>query len=439
VFGYARSGQGRRVLVVVGLDFGTLSSKVALRAPFLPGEPVFIAKRKSFETDPCPDWLWPARLFETTEGRFSLAEATGAREHTGLKQGVMDERPGSDVLVVGYLGAVLRSARAAVLSTEADTFAAFERIDWELNLGIPSPWADGGQLAQKFLRIAKAAWEISREPGISRGVIESALDAASETATHVEVMPEVQVGAREYVASHARQGGLHLFLDVGASTADLAMCRLFRNSDIKATSDDDEERWSMLHVDVQPLGIQKWKSRLLAAVSCVDSKYGARLREEHDLTDPMAEDIAIDWERSEIGNAVDGVEDRFRALFRQMAGGAIQETVTRRDPLASEIAAGGSLPLLLMGGGARSPSYRRMVVDLEKNLKQLGFGGFAKREAPVPKLRGVSEGHGHRLTVALGLSRRAADAGIFRGPEEIQDIPPRREQARSDLVDKSMV
>ena len=326
----------------------------------------------------------------------------------------------------GYLGLVLRAARESFLQAEEDTFRGFSELRWELNLGMPSPHADRGSLEERFLAVANAAWELSLEPRYTLADACRVLADASRpdgrqrsTATGIPLalIPEIVAGAASFARSDSRRDGLHFLLDIGASTADLGVCVIHR-----PIADD---HWSMLYSAVEPLGMLDLSRRVMDAVERADPGYAADLRDQHDLSDPMAGDVPIDFERDSVTAAVDEAEDQFEDDLQRMIGSAIEAIRIRRNPKAPELwRADRSLPILVMGGGKTSRTYARLLTRWDYELrKKLGTAGLDQRDVPIPaELEDASESHGHRLAVALGLAYREPDIGHYTPPGRIADV-----------------
>ena len=97
-----------------------------------------------------------------------------------------------------YLGLTLREARGYVLNTQAQEYGSY-RLRWTVHVGVPSAGYDDRRVKSAFLRVARAAWFLSRRSGsptleTATAALERTADGAAIEAdrdvTGIEVYPE---------------------------------------------------------------------------------------------------------------------------------------------------------------------------------------------------------------------------------------------------------
>ena len=128
-----------------------------------------------------------------------------------------------------YLGLTLREARGYVLNTQAQEYGSY-RLRWTVHVGVPSAGYDDRRVKSAFLRVARAAWFLSRRSGsptleTATAALERTADGAAIEAdrdvTGIEVYPEIAALVVGYARSRRRREGLHVIVDVGALTIDI--------------------------------------------------------------------------------------------------------------------------------------------------------------------------------------------------------------------------
>lgn len=450
--GYADSGGADECVLVIGFDFGTSTSKVVVRAPFLPGAPRFLVRREH-RTSGDGDWLWPSSFTEEENGVCNLDGEDSGRRRRGIKLALLDAASaGEDTersaearkVVAAYFGLMFRAVRTQILETRADDLRTFATIDWSLNVGVPSGTPETrsrdeprGALDAAFRSAANAGWRLSlRDAPIRLEDAEEALRNEEQADIDIDLFPEVIAGAYGYARSEERRDGLHLMMDVGAGTVDACLFRLQMK--------EGADYWPLLEARVERLGTAELHERRVAALKRVDEKEAERLQRAYDPFDGTAPSPPTSDLPGAAYSAVENADEEMTRDVSKLGGHFVQEALTRRDPKAAEFKAGGSLPILRMGGGSRAEPYEFALKDLRSDLpKNLPTGQRGARllDTPVPgDLDEETEGMGYRLAVAVGLSEPSLDLPKHKPPSEIPDIPrsePKRR--RPDFVDKDQV
>lgn len=451
--GYADAGRAGECVLVIGFDFGTSTTKVVVRAPFLPGTPRFLVRREHRTSDD-GDWLWPSSFSEDENGVCDLDGEDSGRRRRGIKLALMDAAAeGGDTergaearkVVAAYFGLMFRAVRTQILETRANDLRTFATIDWSLNVGIPSGTLEMSSrdepprkaLKAAFESAANAGWRLSlRDAPIRLEDAEEALRSEEQADIDIDLLPEVIAGAYGYARSEERRDGLHLMMDVGAGTVDACLFRLQMKEEV--------DYWPLLEARVERLGTAELHERRVTALKRVDEKEAERLRRAYDPFDGTAPAPPTSDLPDTAHSAIESADEEMTRDVSKLGGHFVREALTRRDPKAAEFKAGGSLPLLRMGGGSRAKPYEYALKDLRSDLaKNLPTGQRGARllDTPVPgDLNEETEGMGYRLAVAVGLSEPSLDLPKHKPPSEIPDIPmsePRRRRPQS--IDKDQV
>ena len=451
--GYADAGRAGECVLVIGFDFGTSTTKVVVRAPFLPGAPRFLVRREHRTSDD-GDWLWPSSFSEDENGVCDLDGEDSGRRRRGIKLALMDAAAeGGDTergaearkVVAAYFGLMFRAVRTQILETRANDLRTFATIDWSLNVGIPSGTLEMSSrdepprnaLKAAFKSAAKAGWRLSlRDAPIRLEDADEALRSGEKADIEIGLFPEVMAGAYGYARSEERRDGLHLMMDVGAGTVDACLFRL--------RTKDEVEDWPLLEARVERLGTAELHERRVAALRRVDEKEAERFRRSYDPFDGTAPAPVTTDLPDPAYAAVDDADEGMTQDVTNLAGFLVQEALKGRDPNAAEFKASGFLPILRMGGGSRAERYEFALRDLKSNLgKRLPTGQLGARilDTPVPgDLDEETERMGYRLAVAVGLSEPSLDLPKHKPPSAIPDIPRfAPERKRRDSVDKDQV
>ena len=428
---------------MLGLDFGTSSTKIVVRAPDLPGAPAYPVQRLRAQ-DGLPPWLWPSRVELADNGAFVLPSSGGLRDVKRPLLGTSDQPSAAATeaqeWAIAFLALVLRQARESFLLAEAESFRGFRSLRWDVNIGFPS---DAGHhedgLRGRFRNIAVAAQSLSENVRITPSEVEKARlaaadDPSTESKSSVAAIPEIVGGAAAYVRGSQRRNGLHVFIDVGATTLDVCLGRIHRSN--------GEDLWSLLAARVTTLGVVEWNQTLLAAANKVDPVAAAALAQDRDPLDPVAVDLVLG---KEFDAAVQVVRARrtFRSeLRREAIGWVLYRAFQQKDRMWSLRSGRHELHVLVMGGGSRSNEYKQFFSQILGAFRYEGKvpKGARMIRLPLPAFPHAPPDSGHRLGVAFGLSHRALDLGVFRTPDEVSDRPvvlPDRRQY--EFVDKDHV
>jgi hypothetical protein len=320
------------------------------------------------------------------------------------------------------MATAMRRARQWFLTSQRRNFGKF-RLQWALNLGIPSSGYEDDRIREAFLRCAKAAWVLSLSPALptsdqARECLASDCGAVSP----VDAIPEIAAAAEGYRRSvHAREG-MHVMIDVGASTLDV--CGFV----IRGPQADSP--FGLFTTAVEQLGAAVLHdARLTALDGAAASAPAVRV----DGRDP-AETVPDDLREYVPGNGkIPHQLSRANETFQADCQLAVRRVVSgmwQKNPLSTQWKHG--TPVFLIGGGGRMRFYRRIPEDIRREkLESVAWGNLKLEQLGVPedlRPKGLTPEIALRMLVAYGLSWPRPDFGEFDNPSRIGSVepPPRR-------------
>jgi hypothetical protein len=448
--------------LVIGLDFGTSSTKVVIQAPDLPGSPSSAVDFNHYAHPQMP-YLMPTRLWVLPDGTCSLENCEGGQMVKDIKMGLIQD--GNDLVgdyghawqlwspeevAACYLAFVLQYSRKWFLETKQDLVGDFSKFIWSVNLGVPSPCVEDNEQNRIFRRVGKAAWMLSTLPEdeitleMAKRKLRLAEDpeyweGGSEDTCDFDIIPEIAAGAVGYALSDMRREGLHVIVDIGASTVDVCSFNLHNK--------EGNDRYSLLIADVQPLGAFRLYRDKLQTIKSTFERHIEEMLAKHDPLMPINLDDSIEAyiaSSEQLTAACAEARAKFKEKFLLMMRSVIWQTKCRRDPEATVWQKHGRLPILLIGGGSRLPFFYSAVGELDAWLRKYTSNeGITHQPVLLPNslVHSAKRSDGHYyLTVTWGLSHRALDVGEIIPADCIPDAdPPPRRDWRSRFVSKDQV
>ena len=409
---------GEDLFVVVGLDFGTSSTKVIVRLPFEPGEPTIAIPAPA----PCRSgddpFLWQTVLWVQGDGTFLPWPEPGADVLSALKQGLIQGRgetaiPTSGALEitrtdagVAYLTFVIRYVKGWLRVNRPDYFRG-RRPVWFVNVGMPTASYDDLQISKPYRRIAAAALQLAKvdSPVTLEAVklflddlhvVEAADSDDAAEALGVAVFPEAAAEMTGFVKSARNAPGLYLLVDVGAMTLDVCMFRLNQHA-------SQTNRYAFMAAQVRPLGVDSFH-----------------------------------WFLAE-----GKTESGFIEQCQRTLNSVVWHTKRYRDPNAENWKPGNDVPVFLAGGGAANRLHQDVVEFVGTWLKRdLHNDGIRRLDLPVPAAIDLPEALAEfgRMAVAWGLSYPPTEIGHIYPMSAIDDIgPPEVVDSSDRFVSKDQV
>jgi hypothetical protein len=287
------------------------------------------------------------------------------------------------------------------------------KLAWELNLGCPTNSWTSWDISESYRGLAIRAWKISQiatdlgwQTAINalvplKGTVgDAGLDG-------LKLVPEFVAQIAGYVKSPQRRNGLHMLVDVGAGTIDIATFNVHFDG-VK-----EEDRFPIFASQVLPMGTHYLMS--------------ARLRKaglEHHAWDDLQtvpDSKAFAAALKVHPKVVIESDKEFSDSMTDAIYNILNYTRSRRYGQAPEWLHG--VPVFLGGGGSNCPVYAESLAVAFRRLH------VAERRTSFPlleeTLRGttLTEGEFHRLSVAYGLTFDAEDLGKILAPHQIEDAP----------------
>jgi hypothetical protein len=362
---------------------------------------------------------------------------------TNLKVALLDRAKSKDganqsgdplCMASAYLALVLRQARERYFRAEQEIYRRFD-TRWTVNMGIPSSGYDDQTIREDFLLAARLAWQLSWQEGsIDFNQISALLHQRQEETTQfdlpVDVVPEVVAQAVGYARSPLRDTGLHLLMDVGASTLDVCGFVL--------RPADGQDCYDLLTATVDRLGVLELHQQRLNALRC---KRGGVPSKEFDPLMPLPESLAA-YHPGCSCEAVD-IDADFRAKVVRVITRHLATLKKRRDPYSEKWKTG--LPLFLCGGGGMMGFFQAAATQADREFRTVMIAERAKLRT-LPKPIGlvnqeIDESLFHRLSVAYGLSFDTFNIGSVTPPGELEDIKveARKQDYEGKFVSKDQV
>lgn len=259
----------RRVIeIVLGVDFGTSSTKIVARFPYEAGSPAYAVPVPSFAQAEGHPYLWASRLWLQSDGSFSLSPLSGAAVSCSLKAGLMGGVRGpvmsamaaqanAEEVVCAFLALQVRQARGW-LATERATLMQRGRTTWSYNFGFPAASLNSAGLRDRYQRCIAAALSLAVCPvDVTLATVRPALAAVARSQTaqleraNAALIPEIAAAVSGFASSTMLDDGLYAIVDVGGGTVDCCTFNLFKGRDGAA-------RCPIFLADVAMLGAEVW-------------------------------------------------------------------------------------------------------------------------------------------------------------------------------------
>jgi hypothetical protein len=438
-----RTGVGD-VELVIGLDFGTSCTKVVIQD---------IATGTGYAVPFAPSmndqgsYLLPTIVSLDDQHIFNL-ERHG-KDFRGLKENLMriaavspsshdDKARALMPHTIAYLALMFREIRAWFMEEHEKDYQGRE-LKWRINVGLPASRFDTRHMPVFYRSTVRKAWYLStiNEPITA--------DSASEVWTgnlpeddrdaalppdSIAAFPEVVAAVQGYVKSPEGKKGIHLLVDVGASTLDVTC---FRYQTL-----DHEDRYPIFFASVRRLGgFELFRHRAGVVRGLVNSAIDQFTEKMDGTTEPenlLKLKFGLDREEqlqedndfsNEVGIAIWNV---------------IAQTKSKKVRMAREWTS--KLPTFLCGGACGIDLYSQALRRIDENEGWLG--SLERKELILPKnveAPGITPAIRQRLMVAYGLSFNQFDIGTLIPPSGIPepDAETDRKQFTDAFISKDMV
>lgn len=400
-------------LVVMGLDFGTSCSKVVIRIPGMG-----IITPIKFQTDNGNSYLHPTKIYSTEDGELFINATAGATERFNLKipfikrAGINETDVNTNAQeeekekAVGYLAYVIGLSRRYFMEQHRETIKYF-KIDWNLNIGIPSSGFDNENEMEIFKELALAAWWVSTQEsnitselvveGIQRATsIDYSLDIHRDA---VNVVPEIIAQVSGYAKSDQGKDGLYILIDIGASTLDV--------STFIIKEKEEEIHYKFCSAITSALGAYELHLRRL---SIFEKFKGFTLIDSltSDPMSPVPENLSDYLSTENVLKLKEPYEEE-EEIAREC-----RKVIRKSWSIAKDGEEGDhsdfkdGITTFLCGGGHKLRFYIMAVKEIDYSFTyDHNIGSLRLMNLPIPdiiKSQGIEEEDYHRISVAFGLS-----------------------------------
>ena len=422
----AGSERVRPIRLVIGLDFGTSFSKVVV------GE-TRVRYAVPFEAHSVGDnpFLLPSCLRVLNgEGECTLGiNGQDGVLHDNLKMPLIEGDFSDEVRAraAAFLALVLRHTRDWLSKVHGTTYKG-RKIEWFVNVGLPTDSYDAEELNEAYLDIVRSAWLASCLPGAV--TFSTALELVTQNDAQRDGMdrevleqllpddrfnafPEFSAQVTGYVRSPSSQEGLHATADVGGGTLDVTIFNVLQQ--------DGEPRYPIFCRWVKPLGVRYLMSHRL-------EKLGKKDGNAHSPFEDMPSDKDFIRRYDIPENKLEDADKTFRQKVRRVIVDSLRYTRENRAPLEAHWLQGHDrygegLRSFFCGGGVLSGFYSALLDEFKDNPPKLRLRPV---QLPVPEdleMPSYLAAAYARLAVAYGLSFDPLNIGEIKRASVIEDIP----------------
>jgi hypothetical protein len=398
---YSGTRDGReRIQLVMGLDFGTAYTKVVIgerrRAYAVPFTSV---------AHPSNPYLLPGTLTIADDGQVRLGSEGLGRRVSDLKMRILDGDTSDETLslAVAFLALVMRNARGWFLNAHQDTYKHYI-LDWNVNVGLPTVHSQSEALVSFYQQLVKSAWHASTRSGpVNLDLAcDSFADDENALPRHaIGTFPEFAAQINGYVRSPMRRPDIHLLMDVGAGTVDVAAFNVHQI--------EGDDVFPILGSSVEPLGAHVLLRHR--------AKHGNQHDRHHDVEN--ATDAEICAQLGVTAGELHDIDRPIRSAILDQVRDVVR-MAKRKYPKSRHWTTG--VPFFLCGGGARAELYKKLA---ERMVRDSAPCPLLERNLPVPDrlvAAGIGAAEYDRLSVAYGLSFDQYEIGHIVPSGQIEDL-----------------
>ena len=404
----------------MGVDVGTSLSKVVVSISMQPQRQRVAVSFNAPGGEDNP-YLLPTAVTVMPSGECRLGVHGGASEcYYDIKKPLIDGKTDESVRLplTAFMALLFQHVQE---QTWRQARPLSGRLDWLVNLGVPTESYGGGSegargLVDAYRHSAEVAWGLAEEMRSTGTDSPLTLDRCREAlqgeiengSDRIGVFPELVPQVASYVKSKQRQEGVHVLVDVGGGTLDVTVFQVL-------PPNIHNEKVPVWARTVQPLGTRYLVERIT----------GRRMNGDESGSSHVLSPFRHLPSEAEIAAVFGILPEAFKAnrdQFRSCVVRAVGETI-REAGKTFKLQWPGRM--FLSGGGAFTPLYKGVASEFES--KEWKFG---VRHIPLPrpndlKAPAIAAAHWHRLAVAYGLSFDPLDIGGITPPGEIEPVPPR--------------
>lgn len=464
-------GQASITEIVMGIDFGTSSTKAAIR-------------------DSDQQITYPVFFPQTSESVSQIIPSIGYLENgsvqlkqvgipvDSIKVNALKSNVGESILAisVAYLALIIKFSRGYLWQNYANRFLGRDLL-WRFHFGIPAADVRSFPVKERYLAICRAAVLLSSEEGeaisissaekmlslcMSPGDPEQAFYCAPELIRiafnnspefflldGVKIWPEVMAQTYGFLRSNLwnpESMRRVLTIDVGAGTFDIALCEVNYSS-----SDEQEIIFSPLATFVDGLGTKNLVQH--RAYKILDFCENEQFKNE--IIESSKNFENIDWGVTRVPTELFGAEGFFPGLqtsgdskivdqsfklqiTKMIWTGTVLKAFTKPNGIGAEI-----LPVFLCGGGKEIDFYRNLVLFYSNNTANRVIFSLKSVRSSEDFVDSDPESF-DRLSVAYGLAFLDLGSFIDDGyglPSQtiLANLEPLRPYWADHFIDKDMI
>ena len=417
--------QPRPIQLVIGLDFGTSFSKVVIGE-----ERVRYAVSFKQAENSQSSLFVPSALCVLPDNTCQLdTDSKKGTIHDNLKLPLINRDFSFDIRVraTAFIALLLKYSRSWLEQSHGSTYVD-RKIEWLVNVGLPTDSFDDEELKSVYLSIIRDAWYLSEladeismclvEDFVRQGGVRST--SSQRLPTHLglpedrfHAFPEFLAHLAGYVGTPRRREGLHTTIDIGGGTLDFAVFNV-------VTHKNDSDTISIFARLVEPLGVRNLiKRRLSSTCSTTRNEYSPF----EDL--PSDKEFLARFELSE--SQMKDVDGKFLKRVRTVITKTLRHTKIERHPTApqwhnpNDESYGEAIPSFYCGGGALSEFYGNFLEGYSHPNPPFSLESL---ELPVPNNldpQAMAPSEFARLAVAYGLAIDPFNMIEYQRATEIED------------------
>lgn len=427
---YKSAGTKHELDLIIGFDFGTSTSKIVIRIPARQDFCTYADFYAYPQVVDGKEFLLPTQVwYSPTKGQYSLRHKEGWKEINGLKEKLIEESKTGKIDLkshcdtIAYLALVMRHVREDVLSRHYRIIKEHRSNVWSLNIGVPSVEDGENFIYSIFGKLATTAWSVSQMPTemVTKECIKAQLVMNVRPECNINAMPEIVGATMGYKNSDRHRQGTHMMIDVGASTVDVCSFYIFDS--------EAESIFGILDSSVELAGADKLhESRLESMFGMIvelETKLKDEIRRSMKLPSRSKYEICGDY----IERRLDCADQKHMERIVGSMSRSFAAVKQRRNPLDNNVSKGGTMPIMLFGGGIRDRTFRSKIEDVAKGIRaSLGINCICIDDASHVLLDTLNDADKARMVVAWGLSYQELDIGKILQPHDLPDIKPTKHE-----------
>jgi len=405
--------------ITIGIDFGTAFTKASVGIM----DKIFIVNWAGISDGPAKFTL-PGEVSVLRNGRCVLGRApTAKRILSNLKKPFLTDGPSPQDIshAALFIALVIRYIRAWTFH-HYGALIGDKKVIWSLNIGIPSRPAESHALRDIYQDLALFSWRLSFQQkaiclGSTTRVSRMCTIEGDDQLEAVDVIPEFVAQIASYIRSPQRQPDLHMIMDVGAGTIDIATFNVHRQ--------DGEDVFPIFASAVEPLGTHFLNERRINLLTTRSSAV-------YDDFSPVLSATEFSKRFNTTRTKISACDNEHAVDVARAISLIIAKTKTWRYRLSRNWESG--VRVFFCGGGSECKVFSDA---LDSAAVKQGVT-LRKTHLPLPaniEAKGLNHREYHRVAVAYGLGIFSGNLGKIILASEVPDDPPpssRRVKERPD-------